>query len=125
MKKLTDREIQELFDRGEAHELSGETGLYKNVFEALKKEPAHKLSVDFSNTIVNKVTSKTSRVEKFLYVICGIGVLSTLVLGVVLIKIFASPTMITYLPYMGIGFVMIGVLHWLDKYSRLSILEID
>ncbi len=117
MKKLTDSEIQELLDKGE---LPGGAGaeLYKKVFNTLAEEPDYRLSANFANAVVNKVATKTSLVEKLLYFLCGLAALSTLILAVVLINIFASPSMITYLPYMGIGFVMIGLIQWLDKYSR-------
>lgn len=118
MKKLTDKEIQDLFEKGETHQLGEEADLYRKVFTALKAEPEMKLSADFSNAVVNKVASKSSPVEKFLYGVCVFGGLSSIIVAVVLIKLFASPTVVAYLPYMGIGFVMIGLIQWLDKYSR-------
>jgi len=120
MSKLTDKEIQKLLDQQQS--LQGDDAdLYQKVYHALEKEPDFELSAQFSDKVIGALSAKSSFLEKMLLALAAFGILSTLILAVILIKMFASPTVVEYLPYMGVGSVFIILIQWLDKYSRKAV----
>ena len=58
MKKLTDEEIQKIIEEGSSVETNGkdtdDLRTYKLLFEALREDPAGKLSVNFADRVASK-----------------------------------------------------------------------
>ncbi|MEQ8475755.1 hypothetical protein [Fulvivirga sp.] len=115
MTNLSDKEIQELLEKGKTQSFDNNEKLYSKVFDALKAEPDFELSKQFSSNVIASIEAKSDSTEKVIYVIGVLGILVSFALTLALIVAFAGDSMLKYLPHLLISSVVLLLVQYLDN----------
>lgn len=121
MKKLTDKEIQELMDKTGAQDLfdRDDTRLYSKIYSALNEEVKFELPTNFAHSVANMVELNDKlrdlKIEK---IWIGLGVLTlviSLLVVVVLLTVFSNINISAYLPMLALGSILILLIQYFDR----------
>lgn len=114
MSRLSDKDIQDLLEKGENSVSDKDSRLYSEVFKALKAEPDFELSHNFSANVVSALDTKSDSTDKVIYFLGLLGVITSSILTLAMIIIFGGDSMLQYIPHLLIGSGVIILVQYFD-----------
>ena len=115
MSKLSDKDIQDLLEKGENTVSDKNSKLYSEVFKALKAQPEFELPHSFSANVVSALEAKNDSTERIIYFFGILGAITSLILALAMIVIFGDEGMLQYMPHLLIGSAVILLVQYLDE----------